>query len=423
MVKSCLRTISVALGIFGIAPGCRFAYELTNADDLGGSGSGTGLGGFSSGGSGDGDLGGDGDGSGDGDLNGDGDSGDGGTAGSGGSAVGAGGNGSGTIGDYHVTSSAGDAGPGTLRNAVDQALASGSAKVITFDPGLNILPAATLPIITTPLQIIGNDTHVDFSSVPGGSSFCIEISSGTFLLQDIEISGCPTNPIFFNGGLNHRVENSHFHDNGGPLTTGPSSSGTVIGPGNLIERSSSQGLFLNSAGDIAIDNRILDTAGNGIFLAGSSDGAKIIGNLIARAGTGIQFNSNADTISIWFNTIVSSTGSAISVGQASALDVRNNILTHSSLYGINGAQNKFTQLSHNLYFSNTGGNCNGCSPGVGSLENVDPLYVDSASDNFTLQALSQAINAGLDLGQDRNGTSAGNFYGSGVDLGYMESNY
>jgi len=81
---------------------------------------------------------------------------------------------------------------------------------------------------------------------------------------------------------------------------------------------------------------------------------------------------------------------------------------------------KLTGFGHNLFFANTSGDTNGCAAGANSLF-ADPLYLDSAADDFTLQATSPAINNGVDLGEDRNGSTAGNYNGAAPDRGYFET--
>ncbi|HKY36426.1 MAG TPA: hypothetical protein VJN18_10830 [Polyangiaceae bacterium] len=54
-------------------------------------------------------------------------------------------------------------------------------------------------------------------------------------------------------------------------------------------------------------------------------------------------------------------------------------------------------------------------------QQANPLFVDATGDDFTLQAMSPAINAGTPLGVDRSSAAAGDFNGAAPDLGYWES--
>ncbi len=448
-------------------PACRFSYEVTEsesatpADDaplgdgdgsasLAGSGQGDGDGdGDVYPGDGDGDgTAGDGDAAAGGGAPGDGGSSSGGDAGTGGDAATGGDDGTGgdaatggdvgtggdtgtggdvgtggTIGDYHVTSDAGDTSPGSFRAAIDLAIADGTAKTITFDPGLTILMDERVPTTSSSIHIIGSNTHLDFSTISGNTD-CFVVAGGTLVLDGLEISGCPSNPVYFSSGSGSRITNCYIHDNGAPIETSSTSTGTVIGPGNLIENSGSHAVLSNAPGDLVIDNEIFDSAGNGVFLSSTSDNSSVIGNLIVRANVGVQFGSGTTGARILFNTFASVSGNCITVGQATALDIRNNVFSYCSTYGINGAQANLTELSYNLYFQNGIGNCNQCTPGVGAKIDQDPLYTDFAGDNFVPLLGSPLIDAGFDIpGIDRNGGGPDNGYGDAPDIGYYETNY
>jgi hypothetical protein len=51
---------------------------------------------------------------------------------------------------------------------------------------------------------------------------------------------------------------------------------------------------------------------------------------------------------------------------------------------------------------------------------ADPLFNNYGSGDYTLQPLSPARNAGVNLGYDLNGSDSGNFYGALPDLGCYE---
>jgi hypothetical protein len=143
-----------------------------------------------------------------------------------------------------------------------------------------------------------------------------------------------------------------------------------------------------------------------------------------RGRNGISFSSNGDGVFIWHNTIVSSLATGIVVGQASGLDIRNNIVTHSGSFGINASSSNLSQFDYNLWFNTT--NCNGCASGLG-LNSVlqDPRYENFAGDNFALDTTfpSPAIDSGTTaVGEDRNGGTAGDYNGSAPDMGALESN-
>jgi hypothetical protein len=150
----------------------------------------------------------------------------------------------------------------------------------------------------------------------------------------------------------------------------------------------------------------------------------VIGNLLVRATVGIQFGSGATGVNVYYNTFASVGADCITVGQATQLDIRNNIFSYCALYAIDGQQSRMTELSHNLYFQNGDGNCNLCTPGAGALIDQDPLYSDFASDDFVPLVGSPVIDAAEDIsGVDRNGSDPNNGYGGAPDIGYYETNY
>jgi hypothetical protein len=53
---------------------------------------------------------------------------------------------------------------------------------------------------------------------------------------------------------------------------------------------------------------------------------------------------------------------------------------------------------------------------------TDPLFTDPGNDDYGLVSTSPAVDAGVDLGIDRNASDPGAFDGSGPDIGHPESN-
>jgi hypothetical protein len=164
---------------------------------------------------------------------------------------------------------------------------------------------------------------------------------------------------------------------------------------------------------------ISDSGNNAIFLSGTANDTLILGNLLLRCATAIGMASGTTNLRIWHNTIVYNSISGVVLGQAAGVDVRNNIIAFNTLYGLVGADVKFAQQDYNLMFGNGSGNCNPCTVGANSVL-TDPLFVNVAAEDFALGATSPAINAGTDLGVDRNGAGAGNFNGTAPDIGYLE---
>lgn len=314
----------------------------------------------------------------------------------------------------------------SLREAIKIANSDGGPISISIDSGLTVAPTSALPILNMTAEIYGNDATLDFSgaSSPNG---CLLIDSGSVQISDVQIINCSQQPLLFQGGSNHQVSGSTFAGNTSYVGTTSASTGTIIGPGNYFTGGTTYAVLLNSAGDVLIDNTFVNVGGSGgsaVFVGGTGDGSYIIGNLMIRPRNGISFNSNGDGVFIWHNTIVGSLSTGIVVGQASGLDIRNNIVSHSGQFGINSSSSNLTQFDYNLWFNTT--NCNGCAAGLGANSiTQDPRYVDFAGDNFALDTTfpSPAINAGTTaLGEDRNGGTAGNYNGTSPDMGALESN-
>lgn len=397
------------------AGGCRLGYEILSDDDSAavgdgsagalGSGSVAAVGGVGAGG-----------------------------AGASGNESGAGGTSTGgtssIFGDYHVTTGVDEADAGatvvspggtglSFREALTLANATSGQQVITFEPALITVLGSILPQVSESVEVYGDGTRFDASAVSGIQE-CWIISAPS-LVDGIEFYGCLARPILVSAGSGTQIRNSYFHDNAQALETSSSSSGTIVGPGNTFVGGSSHAIALNGLGDELRNCQIYDPGQNGVFVGGTADNPFLVGNLIVRAAKGISLGSGVAGASIWHNTIVSSAESAIVVGQASENDLRNNVLTHSTNYGVVGGDDKFVRLDHNLYFQNSLGNCNPCTLGASSVLS-DPQYVNFADDDFSLQLTSPAIDAGGDTGTDVNGGTAGLFDGAAPDIGYYEAN-
>lgn len=209
--------------------------------------------------------------------------------------------------------------------------------------------------------------------------------------------------------------------------------GSLPGEGNLFAYNSSHGIgafFSRSGGFTAIGNVIRDNAQNGIFT--NWDNAVISKNLIYRNGTGatkydgIFVHANADAAKILNNTVHGNGLAGIAVAGTNAT-VRNNIVTGNlTSYGLNltGTLSE----SYNLVTDASTTPANALGRSNVALDatdlNANPLYVNAAGNDFTLQNASPAINRGIDLAADQpdmNGAAAGNFNGYAPDMGYWES--
>jgi len=349
------------------------------------------------------------------------------TGGSGSGGTGSGGSGGTLVIDYAVTTTADEddagatvASPGqsglSLREAIKLANSAPGGQTIGLNPGSTLTMASVLPIITDAFTLSGEGAILDFSlastAVP-----CIHGDASDVSIRDVEVAGCTGEPIYLTdvAATGLEVLGCYVHDCGQPVS--------VFGVGslvadNVIERSGAAGLSIFGPSAQVRDNRIVDADSNGIYLSGAASGALLVGNLVVRSDVGISLG-NLSGATFWFNTVVDSGGFGISIGLGSGIDFRNNIVTGSGTWGLNAADNRFDSITHNLLFQNTSGDCNSCTPGAPYLTS-DPLYVNAAADDYSLQASSPAIDAGVDVGADRNGSGAAAFDGAAPDLGHIE---
>jgi hypothetical protein len=347
---------------------------------------------------------------------------------SGGSAGSSGSGGASSVGDLIVTTNAdeNDAGatvaaPGgtglSLREAITIANASAGSQTITFQSGIVVALASALPIITDTVQILGGEVNC---AAVGANANCLNLAASSSVIDGLRSYDSGGRPIYVTGGTNSQITNCSFDNNRQPLEISANAGlGNVIGPNNLIENAQGHAVAVYSDGASVIDNVISDSANNAIFLSGTANDTLIRGNLLLRAGTAIGMASGTTNVRIWHNTIVYNSVTGVVVGQANGIDLRNNIIAFNTQYAVNAADVKFTQQDYNLMFGNTSGDCVACTPGPNSVL-TDPQFVNAAADDFALGATSPALNAGTDLGVDRNGASAGNFNGAAPDLGYLE---
>lgn len=322
-----------------------------------------------------------------------------------GASGGSGGTGGSIVGDFVVDSSSDDGTGLTLREAIDLANATAGPQVITFaDSSVNpVLTVGQLPEISESVHILGTGNTVTGTV---NNARCFQIQADDVRIENIEITGCQTQPIFMGAGNRVEIIDCNMHDNGGPLYI-ESPDGRI--EGNTISGTGSQVVALYGVNMMLLDN-IISGPAVCVYLDRFANNITIQGNLITSCSTGIQF-SGLTGANLWHNTLAGLSGTAISVGQASGLDTRNNIISHNSGWGIQGADSDFTALDYNLFFQNTSGDCSSCSAGANDASG-DPLYLNTTT--YAIDPGSPAVNAGVVGIRPYNGTAP--------DIGYFETN-
>ena len=124
---------------------------------------------------------------------------------------------------------------------------------------------------------------------------------------------------------------------------------------------------------VIISNNIIDTNQNnsGIqIIVGTNN--KIYNNVIYRSGLGI--------------TAISETN----------LEIKNNIFMNNAVNGITMSGGTYT-IDYNLFYNNGVSNCEGCILGSHDITGQDPLFVNAAGGDYSLQRGSPARNAGTTL--------------------------
>jgi hypothetical protein len=188
---------------------------------------------------------------------------------------------------------------------------------------------------------------------------------------------------------------------------------------------------------VILDNRLTGCGSHGLVLGESNNGTQIVGNQIWHNGgngvhiSGTAGNVPARNIEIAFNTLVANRA-GISLGPAPysgvfEVRVRNNLVQANTANGILVDPAVTWSEEHNLFFDNGGDGSSGTlavqgwdPTGLNPADVLgDPLLTDPAGGNFTPGAL--AIDAGVDLGFDRNGALPGDFNGVAPDIGAVET--
>ena len=199
--------------------------------------------------------------------------------------------------------------------------------------------------------------------------------------------------------------------NGGGIACHNTSS-PIVENNILIQNTASSwggGILLDNGSSPSIINNtfIRNSAGSGgaIFCCNSSN-PTISGNTLientAIAGAGIYCLSSSSP-NIFDNTLdrnISTILGSIVCNDNSAPHIKNTIVSNDLRYGVYATGNSFPVITYSDIWNNGDGNFFGCMPGVGCIS-ANPIFCDTASDNYYLSNLSPCVGAGeggVDIG-------------------------
>jgi len=255
------------------------------------------------------------------------------------------------------------------------------------------------------------------------------------------------------GGWLRNVKRNTFYSNSGMMSAGVG----IWRPGiSAATASVTDNLFVGNFREFVLWGQELETHGSGISLeflrnalvggvACTDDNAgqgairvrthtaastvTVAYNIIPGTQNGTQDHagielSDVDGTRVWNNVFRACDNGFETRGAAAEanMDVRNNIIVDNRDYGMlatNAAD--FAQRDYNCVYNNTLGDYNGVDMAAAAHDiNADPLMVDPANGDFTLQVGSPCLHAGVDVGLTTD--YAGNAVSANPEIGAYEYN-
>ncbi|MHB1556938.1 MAG: Calx-beta domain-containing protein [Isosphaeraceae bacterium] len=220
----------------------------------------------------------------------------------------------------YVVTNSGDSGTDSLRWAIEQANASGSASVIDFNFGtsgpVKIQLASPLPSISVPVMVDGTTqpgysgtplVELDGSQLTGGGNDGLVLTAGGSTVRGLAIGGFSDSAIVLEAQGGNAIASDYLGldpsgvtaiPNGCGLTILGSSNNTIglslAGGGNVISGNSSDGILVDDGGTGATQNLIagnlIGTDASGLVAVGNGhagieiDGIRSGGNTVGGAG-------------------------------------------------------------------------------------------------------------------------------------------
>ncbi len=305
----------------------------------------------------------------------------------------------------------------SLREAITYANGLSNHPVITFASGVTTIALKSpLPVVQQAMNIQGS-VALD-ASQNTSTSACLSVSASNVLVDSVEIHDCRGEPVLFSSDAStgNQVSNCYLHNNKKALVVHGSGPTVFF---NYVSFSAAAGVEIYATSAQVLANELVNSTSSNFIIHDGANSVFIYANLSVGGSTSVTVGA-VGGVTAWHNTLAGASGSALDLGTATTVDARNNIFSGAGGYGIVGTSSQFSKLDYDLFFSDASGNCSGCTPGTHSVF-ADPLYNNTGSLDYSLKTGSAAIDAGVDLGEDRNLGNPGNYNGSAPDLGFIEA--
>ena len=305
----------------------------------------------------------------------------------------------------------------SLREAITYANGLSNHPVITFASGVTTIALKSpLPVVQQAMNIQGS-VALD-ASQNAATNACLSVSASNVLVDSVEIHDCKGEPVLFSSDASagDQVSNCYLHNNKKALVVHGSAPTVFF---NYVSFSAAAGIEIYATSAQVLANELVSSAGPNFIIHDGASSVFIYANLSVGGSESVTIGA-VSGVTAWHNTLANPMGAALDLGTATTVDARNNIFSGAGGYGILGTSSQFSKLDYDLFFSNASGNCSGCTPGTHSVF-ADPLYNNAGALDYSLKTGSPAIDAGVDLGEDRNLGTAGNYNGTAPDLGFIEA--